>query len=119
MVDAVRCLGVGLCAVRDSSPEEQRPLFHQARLVLSQHLAPREDGDFGSLVMKWFDDMLDTDELETLHVMCQRFLRCLEEHVQPPADEDDEGDEGWYDSADEDEDEDEGALVGYVDTGKF
>ena len=113
MAVAVHSLGVELFGSRDSSPEERRPLYHQARWLLTQHLAPREDEDFGSRVMKWYDDMLDADELYTLQVMCQRFLSRLEDHVQPPAYEDEEDDEE-DDEYSEDEDED-----GYVDTGKF
>jgi hypothetical protein len=134
-VTAVQDYSLELYIARDTAtPEEHQTLFHQIRLILAEHLVPREDGDFGSRVMKWFDDMLSAKEFQTLHVMCHRFLRCLEQHVEPPAEADDvdeDADAEWYESSDEDEDEDDeggdgggtfvpfGSSYGYVDTGKF
>jgi hypothetical protein len=115
MVKAVHHYSLELYIARDTAtPEELQTLFHQTRLILSQHLVPREDGDFGSRVMKWFDDMLSANEFKTLHVMCHRFLLCLEAHVEPPAEADDDAD--WYEDTSDEDDEGGG---GYVDTGKF
>jgi hypothetical protein len=116
---SVSSLLVELFCSRQLSAVERRPLFHQARKILSKQFGHHEVGDFGSRVMKWYDDMLAADEFDTMQVMCQRFLRSLENHVHAPVDEEvevchdsdedhdkEEDYEGWYDSADED-DEDE------------